>query len=84
MNNSIKVLNEKVGDKTYYKYRVNIPKKVVEDSGLKNKEVKVVGEKGKIIIEKNIEEDNKQELTNKEKILQKELIKLFEKQKRVK
>lgn len=80
----MKVIDKKVGDKTYYKYRVNIPKKVVEDSKLLDKEIKVKEEKGKIIIEKNIEEDNKQELTNKEKILQKELIKLFEKQKRVK
>jgi hypothetical protein len=41
-----------VGDTEYYKYRVNLPKNVVEDSNLLDKEVKVRLEKGKIIIEK--------------------------------
>lgn len=47
----MKVLDKKIDDKTYYKYRVNLPKKVVEDSGLLDKEVKVKEEKRKIIIE---------------------------------
>lgn len=48
----MKVLDKKVGDTTYFKYRVNLPKDVVEHSRLGNKEVKVKEEKGKIIIEK--------------------------------
>ncbi len=49
----MKVKDKKVGDKTYFKYRINLPKQVVEDSGLKEKEIKVREEKGKIIIEKD-------------------------------
>ena len=48
----MKVLDKKVGDVEYTKFRINLPKQVVEDSGLKEKEVKVREEKGKIIIEK--------------------------------
>lgn len=47
----MKVLDKKVGDTEYIKYRVNLPKKVVEESGLKDKEVKVSEKKGKIVIE---------------------------------
>lgn len=49
----MKVVDKKIGDKTYYKYRVNLPKKVVEHSNLLDKEVKVKEEKGKIIIRKS-------------------------------
>lgn len=48
----MKVLDKKVGDTTYYKYRVNLPIKAVEETKLLDKEVKVVVEKGKIVIEK--------------------------------
>ena len=48
----MKVIDKKVGDTTYYKYRINLPKKIVEDSNLFGKKVKVRLEKGKIIIEK--------------------------------
>ena len=48
----MKVLDKKIDSTIYYKYRINIPKNVVEDSGLKDKEVKARAEKGKIIIEK--------------------------------
>lgn len=47
----MKVLDKKVGDVTYYKYRVNLPKSVAEESGLIDKEVKVTGSKKKIVIE---------------------------------
>ncbi len=47
----MKVLDKKVGDTTYYKYRINLPKSVAEDSGLLDKEVKVRMDKNKIIIE---------------------------------
>ena len=48
----MKVVDKKVGDTTYYKYRVNIPVKVAEDSKLLDKEVKVKLEGKKIVIEK--------------------------------
>jgi len=47
----MKVLDKKIGDTEYIKYRVNLPKKIVEDSGLKDKEVIVRLEEDKIIIE---------------------------------
>ena len=46
----MKVVDKKVGDKTYFKYRINIPVKVAEDSKLLDKEVKVELDKDKIII----------------------------------
>ena len=49
----MKVIDKKVGDTTYIKYRINLPKKVVEDSGLKDKEIKVIESKGKIVIERS-------------------------------
>ena len=48
----IKVLSKKVGDKNYHKYLLNLPKKVVEESKLLDKELKAKSEKGKIIVEK--------------------------------
>ena len=48
----MKVLDKKVGNTEYIKYRVNIPKKVAEDSKLLDKEIVVKLEKDKIIIEK--------------------------------
>jgi len=48
-----KVLDKKVGDVSYEKYLVTLPKKIVEESGLLGKEIKAVLEKGKIVIEKD-------------------------------
>lgn len=48
----MKVVDKKIGNTTYYKYRVNIPVKVAEESKLLEKEVKVELKNGKIIIEK--------------------------------
>jgi len=48
----MKVIDKKVGDTIYIKYRINLPKQIVEDSGLKNKKVKVILDGEKIIIEK--------------------------------
>ena len=48
----MKVLDKKIGDKEYIKYRINIPKKVAEDSKLLDKEVVVILDKDKIIIKK--------------------------------
>ncbi|HLC72290.1 MAG TPA: hypothetical protein VJH37_01790 [Candidatus Nanoarchaeia archaeon] len=48
----MKVLDKKVGDVIYYKYRINLPKEVVENYGFLDKELKVQLIKGKIIIAK--------------------------------
>lgn len=47
----MKVLDKRVGDTEYIKYRINLPKKVVEDSKLLDKEVKAKLDNGKIVIE---------------------------------
>mgnify|MGYP001589559582 CR=1 FL=1 len=48
----MKVFDKKVGETTYYKYRINLPKEVVEKSGFLEKEIKVELKKDKIIIKK--------------------------------
>ena len=48
----MKVLDKKVGETEYIKYRINLPKKVVEETKLLDKEVTARADKGKIIIEK--------------------------------
>jgi hypothetical protein len=48
----MKVVDKKVGSTTYYKYRINLPVKVVEELKLIDKKLKVKTERGKIIIEK--------------------------------
>ena len=48
----MKVVDKKVGNTTYYKYRINLPKEVVEQLNLLDKELKVKVEKNKIVIEK--------------------------------
>jgi len=47
------VLDKKVGDTTYSKFLVTLPKDAVKDSGLLGRELKVKAEKNKIVIEKN-------------------------------
>lgn len=47
----MKVLDKKVGDVVYYKYRINLPKDVVENSKFLDKELKVVFKKDKIVVE---------------------------------
>lgn len=48
----MKVVDKKMGDKTYFKYRINLPIKDVLESGLENEEVKVKRQGKKIVIEK--------------------------------
>lgn len=48
----MKGVDKKIGDTTYYKYKINLPKKVVEESKFIDKELKINFDKGKIIIEK--------------------------------
>ena len=45
------VLDKKVGDTTYSKYLITLPKGIVEESKLVGKELKAELDKGKIIIE---------------------------------
>jgi len=49
----MKVLDKTVGDTRYIKYRINLPKKVVEKTRLLDKDVTVRADKGRIIIEKD-------------------------------
>ncbi len=48
----LKAVDKKIGGKIYWKYRINLPKKEVEESGLLDKDLKVKVERKKIIIEK--------------------------------
>jgi len=48
----MKVKDKKVGDTEYIKYRINLPKKMVENSGLTDEKVKVRLKGKKLIIEK--------------------------------
>jgi len=47
----MKSVDKKVGETIYYKYKINLPKKI-EETGLLDKELKITIEKNKIIIEK--------------------------------
>jgi len=47
----LEAFDKEVKGKKYYRYRINLPKKVVEDSNLKGKDLKARTEKEKIIIE---------------------------------
>ena len=47
----MKSIDKKVGDSIYFKYKINLPKKI-EETNLLNKELKVHIEKDKIIIQK--------------------------------
>ena len=75
----IKVYDKKVGETTYYKYRINIPKKIVELAQLIDKDLEVRLDGEKIIIQKinKEEKQHKKKLTKKEKIIQKELMKIM-------
>ncbi len=48
----MKAVDKKVGDAIYYKYKINLPKKVVEESKFLNKDLEVKFDKDKIIIQK--------------------------------
>ena len=48
----LEAFDKEVKGKKYYRYRINLPKSVVEDSKLKGKKLKATTEKEKIIIEK--------------------------------
>lgn len=45
-----KVLDKKVGEISYFKFIVTIPRKAIEESGLFGNELKIKAEKNKIIL----------------------------------
>lgn len=47
----LEAFDKEVKGKRYYRYRINLPKQVVEDSKLKGKDLKARAENKKIIIE---------------------------------
>lgn len=47
----IKTYDKTFGKTKYYKYRAPLPKKVAEDSGLIDKELKITTKNNKILIE---------------------------------
>ena len=49
----MKAVDKKVGNTIYYKYKINLPKKV-EETNLLDKELRVSIEKDKITIEKDL------------------------------
>jgi len=49
----IKVFDKRVGSTEYHKYRAPLPKKVAEDSGLIDKELKIITKNNKILIEED-------------------------------
>lgn len=48
----MKVKDKKIGDTEYIKYRINLPKKIVEEGKFLDKELKVELKNNKIIIVK--------------------------------
>lgn len=48
----MKAVDKKSEKTVYYKYKINLPKKIVEESKLEGKEVKVILEGKRIVIEK--------------------------------
>lgn len=48
----LEAFDKEVKGKEYYRYRINLPKKVVEESNLKGKKLKARAEKDRIIIER--------------------------------
>jgi len=49
----MKSIDKKVGETIYHKYKINLPKKIVEESKLLGKNLNVKLHNGKIIIDKN-------------------------------
>ena len=52
----IKTYDKSVGKTDYYKYLAPLPKKVAEESGLLDKELKVTTKNNKIVIEEDTKE----------------------------
>jgi len=48
----MKSVDKKVGGTTYYKYKINLPKKIVEESKFLDKELEIIFDKDKIVIKR--------------------------------
>lgn len=48
----LEAIDKEVKGRKYYRYRINLPKQVVEDSNLKGRKLKARAEKERIILEK--------------------------------
>lgn len=48
----MKAIDKKVDNTIYYKYKINLPKKVVEESKFEGKDLNVIFDKDKIIIKR--------------------------------
>lgn len=48
----MKVFDKKVGETTYYKYRINLPKKMVEEGDFLDIPINIILENEKIVITK--------------------------------
>ena len=48
----MKAIDKRVGETIYYKYKINLPKKVVEESKFEGKDLEIKFEKDKIVIVK--------------------------------
>lgn len=48
----MRVLDKKIGSTIYYKYRINLPKEMVEELKLEGKKLKFLVQNNKIVIEK--------------------------------
>lgn len=46
----MKVVDKKIGRKVYYKYRINLPVREIEESGLLKKDLEIKVNKKRIII----------------------------------
>lgn len=73
----MKSIDKKVGDKIYYKYKINLPKNIVENNDLLNRNFEIVFEENKIVIIPEKIKKIKKSLTDKQKKIQKELLKLM-------
>jgi len=51
----LKAMDKIVNEVKYFRYRINLPKKVVEESGLVNKSLRATTKDKKIIIEEDLE-----------------------------
>ncbi len=54
----MKAVDKKVGETIYYKYKINLPKRIVEESKFLNRELQIRFDKDKIVIERNNNQGN--------------------------
>jgi bifunctional DNA-binding transcriptional regulator/antitoxin component of YhaV-PrlF toxin-antitoxin module len=74
----MRIRNSRINDHTYYKYRINLPKKIVERANLSEVNVHVILDGKRIIIEKDESIPSGSKLTSREKKMQKQLLELLQ------